>query len=153
MLTSLVHCRYFQDDVPCTSIFVRDFPADVTPEKLVEAFSRFGNVKRGTQGVNLKNQRGKDSFAFVEFEEAAAVQAAIEGQVLINGQQVCVLTLAETMHAFYIVIKYAHERLHAHPAESLGTSASACGVVASCGCHAFEVAWQNIGMERSLSGR
>ena len=81
--------RFFQDDVPCTSIFVRDFPPDVTPEKLEEAFSRFGTVKGGTRGISLKNQRGKDGIAFVEFEEAAAVQAAIEGQVIINGQQVC----------------------------------------------------------------
>lgn len=80
--------RFFQDDVPCTSIFVNNFPPDVTAEKLEEAFSRFGVVKGGAKGVNLKNQRGKDSFAFVEFEEAAAVQAAIEGQVLISGQQV-----------------------------------------------------------------
>lgn len=37
-------CSFFQDDVPCTSIFVREFPQDVTPEKLEEAFSRFGKV-------------------------------------------------------------------------------------------------------------
>lgn len=80
--------RYHAEDAPCTAVFVRDFPADVTPEKLEEAFTRFGAVKNGVKGVNLKTQRGKDSFAFVEFEEASAVPAAIEGQVLIGGQQV-----------------------------------------------------------------
>ncbi|KAK9810944.1 hypothetical protein WJX73_010835 [Symbiochloris irregularis] len=82
--------QYHAEDAPCTAVFVRDFPPDITAEKLEEAFTRFGTVKNGVKGVNLKTQRGKDSFAFVEFEEASAVPAAIEGQVLIGGQQLTV---------------------------------------------------------------
>ncbi|KAK9811534.1 hypothetical protein WJX72_005492 [[Myrmecia] bisecta] len=81
---------YFQEDVPCTSIFVRDLPADVTPEKLEAAFARFGTVKDGLRGISLKVQKGKDTFAFVEFTEAGAMQAAIDATVIIDGQKASV---------------------------------------------------------------
>ena len=78
----------YAEDVPTTSIFVRQLPAEVTREKLEEAFQRFGPIKGGLAGVDLRVQRGKDSFAFIEFEEAAARQAAMEGSVLVDGQKV-----------------------------------------------------------------
>ena len=79
--------RYFAEEAPITSVFVRDLPADITAEKIEEAFARFGAVRNGVRGVSLKFQKGKDNFAFVEFEEAAAMHAAIEGNVLIDGQK------------------------------------------------------------------
>ena len=78
----------FPEENLASSIFVRDLPEGITSEKMEEAFSRFGPVKNGVQGVNLKQQKGKEDFAFVEFEEAAAMQAAIEGQVIIDGKTV-----------------------------------------------------------------
>lgn len=71
-----------------TSIFVRDLPEGMTPEKLEAAFSRFGKVKGGAAGVNLKQQKGKEDFAFIEFEEAATMQAAIDAEVVIEGRKV-----------------------------------------------------------------
>ena len=68
-----------------TSIFVRQLPEGVTQEKLEEAFARFGSIKN----VSLRQQpKGKGDFAFVEFEEAAAMQAAIEAKVIIDGRTV-----------------------------------------------------------------
>ena len=82
----------FPEENLASSIFVRDLPEGITAEKMEEAFSRFGPIKNGVQGVNLKQQKGKEDFAFVEFEEAAAMQAAIEGQVIIDGKTVCLTT-------------------------------------------------------------
>ena len=73
-----------------TSIFVRQLPEGVTQEKLEEAFARFGSIKN----VSLRQQpKGKGDFAFVEFEEAAAMQAAIEAKVIIEGRTASVPTL------------------------------------------------------------
>jgi RNA recognition motif. (a.k.a. RRM, RBD, or RNP domain) len=53
---------------PCT---------EVTSEKLAEAFKAYGAV----QNVALKQQKGKDSFAFIDFDSNAAVLAAIAAEV------------------------------------------------------------------------
>lgn len=78
-------CRPLPDDTLTTSIFVRSLPEGVTQDKLEEAFARFGNIKT----VSLRQQpKGKADFAFVEFEEVAAMQAAIEAKVIIDGKTV-----------------------------------------------------------------
>ena len=64
---------------------MRSLPEGTTQEKLEEAFARFGNIKN----VSLKQQpKGKGDFAFVEFEEVAAMQAAIQAKVIIDGKTV-----------------------------------------------------------------
>lgn len=89
--TLLGSCRcYAREEAQGTGIFVRGLPPDITPEKLAETFKEFGALARGggLAAVNLKVQKGKESFAFVDFEDATAQRAAIAGPVLINGQQV-----------------------------------------------------------------
>ena len=82
-----------------TSIFVRQLPPEVTAEQIEQTFARFGPVKGGPRGVNIKGTKGRDIFAFVEFEEAGAMQAAMEGTVEMEGQRVrrelCGITCAD----------------------------------------------------------
>lgn len=70
-------------------MFVRNLPQDVTEEKLEAVFKELGAL-RGPKPINLKIQKGKESFAFVDFEDSAAQQAAITGPVFIDGHQVCI---------------------------------------------------------------
>lgn len=79
----LRYARYYVDEVPGLAIFVRDLPLDITPDKLGGAFAAFGPVRH----VNLKTQKGKDSFAFVTFEATEAASAAIERPPVIGGVQ------------------------------------------------------------------
>jgi hypothetical protein len=85
-----LHCRYFTRDEgpPGTSIFVRNLPESITAEKLAEIFAKFGAL-RGAQPVSLKKQKDKDIFAFVDFQEPSAQQAAIASPPTLDGQQVC----------------------------------------------------------------
>ena len=75
--------RYYVDEVPGLAIFVRELPLDITADKLGGAFAAFGPVRH----VNLKTQKGKDSFAFVTFESTEAASAAIEHPPVIGGVQ------------------------------------------------------------------
>ncbi|KAK9908269.1 hypothetical protein WJX75_005216 [Coccomyxa subellipsoidea] len=81
---------YSRDELPGTSVFVRNLPQDVTEEKLEAAFKDIGAL-RGPKPINLKIQKGKESFAFVDFEDSAAQQAAIAGPILVDGHQVTVV--------------------------------------------------------------
>lgn len=80
-----------------TSIFVRNLPDDITAEKLQEVFSEFGTIKNGLQGINLKQQKHRSGgasgsdFAFVDFEEQSAMQAAIAAKVVIDDKPVTVM--------------------------------------------------------------
>ena len=91
VMLHLLGSRYFTRDEgpPGTSIFVRNLPESVTTEKLAEVFGKFGAL-RGAAPISLRKQKEKDTFAFVDFQEPAAQQAAIAAQVTIDGQQVCV---------------------------------------------------------------
>ncbi len=71
---------------------MRNLPESVTTEKLVEVFGKYGAL-RGNQPVSLKKQKEKDTFAFVDFQEPAAQQAAIAGPVTLDGQQVCAVSI------------------------------------------------------------
>lgn len=66
---------------------MRGLNEGVNQEKLAEVFSQFGAL-RGSQPVSVKRQKDKDTFAFVDFQEPAAQQAAIAGPVTLDGQQV-----------------------------------------------------------------
>lgn len=72
-----------------SSVLVKELPADVTVEKLEEAFKGFGQVR--LNGIAIKEVKGKPSYAFVDFETVAAAQAALEAQVEIDGQSVNVV--------------------------------------------------------------
>jgi hypothetical protein len=64
---------------------VRGLPQDVTAEKLAQVFGAFGPLRGG---VNLKLQKGKEPFAFIDYEDGAAQKAAIAGPAMVGGQQV-----------------------------------------------------------------
>ncbi|CAK0784553.1 hypothetical protein CVIRNUC_007757 [Coccomyxa viridis] len=85
---------YFARDEgpPGTSIFVRNLPESVTTEALAEVFVKFGAL-RGAQPVSIKRskEKEKDTFAFVDFQEPAAQQAAIAGPATLDGQQLQVV--------------------------------------------------------------
>ncbi len=55
-------------------------------KKLEEAFARFGAIK--PKGIHITKRGYPGDYAFVEFEEVAAMQAALEATVLIDGKQV-----------------------------------------------------------------
>jgi RNA recognition motif-containing protein len=95
---------YSRDELPGTSVFVRNLPQDVTEEKLEAAFKDIGAL-RGPKPINLKIQKGKESFAFVDFEDSAAQQAAIAGPILVDGHQVRAF--------FFCHLHLSPRRLHA----------------------------------------
>ena len=73
---------------------MRNLPESVTIEALAEVFGKFGAL-RGAQPVSIKRskEKEKDTFAFVDFQEPAAQQAAIAGPVTLDGQQVLFIIL------------------------------------------------------------
>ena len=75
---------YASDEALSQSIFVKDLPTEITAARLAEEFGRFGPLKGGVRGVNLKAQKDKATFAFIEFESDTAARAAIAAQVFIH---------------------------------------------------------------------
>ena len=76
------------EEPPNTSIFVRGLPADVSNEGLEGAFNRYGTIRHGVGGVQIKGVKGRDAIAFVEFEEIESMQAAIKGTTELGGCRV-----------------------------------------------------------------
>jgi len=69
------------------SVYVKNLPMNITVPQLETELSKFGQVKAG--GVNVKNQKQGVCYAFVEFEEPAGAQSAIEASpVTIDGRSV-----------------------------------------------------------------
>ncbi|XP_019178699.1 PREDICTED: putative G3BP-like protein isoform X3 [Ipomoea nil] len=70
------------------SIYIKGLPLSATVSLLAEEFKKFGPIKDG--GIQVRSNRGF-CFGFVEFEEASAVQKAIEASpVAVGGRQVVV---------------------------------------------------------------
>ncbi|WOL00944.1 ras GTPase-activating protein-binding protein 1-like [Canna indica] len=72
------------------SIYVKNLPYDATPAQLEEEFKKHGSIK--TNGIQVRGSKMQGfCFGFVEFEEASAVQSAIEASpIKIGGRQVFV---------------------------------------------------------------
>nr|CAD1836558.1 unnamed protein product [Ananas comosus var. bracteatus] len=72
------------------SIYVKSLPLSATPAELEEEFKKFGTIKPG--GIQVRSNRVQGfCFGFVEFEEASAVQSAIEASpIMIGGRQALV---------------------------------------------------------------
>ncbi|XP_055831568.1 nuclear transport factor 2-like isoform X2 [Solanum dulcamara] len=72
------------------SIYIRGLPPTASVSLLADEFKRFGPIKNG--GIQVKNNRLQGfSYGFVEFEEASALQKAIEASpILIGGRQAVV---------------------------------------------------------------
>ncbi|PSC67396.1 G3BP isoform X1 [Micractinium conductrix] len=71
------------DEHPNASIFVRGIPTSVTMMQLVEMLSEYGRLRNN--GVILKTQKGRDSFAFIDFEESAPAQRLLHEGLSIEG--------------------------------------------------------------------
>ncbi|XP_062174286.1 nuclear transport factor 2-like [Alnus glutinosa] len=70
------------------SIYIKGLPVNATPSILENEFKKFGPIKSG--GIQVRSQKGF-CFGFVEFEDASAVQCAIEASpIAINGRQAVV---------------------------------------------------------------
>ncbi|RMZ54338.1 hypothetical protein APUTEX25_001496 [Auxenochlorella protothecoides] len=75
---------------PNPSVFIRDIPPAVKLEQLVEALTAFGPLR--PNGVKLKQQRGRDSYAFVDFVSPDASAAILSQGLELEGRAV---TIAE----------------------------------------------------------
>jgi len=80
-------CSPLESTGPNSTVFVKGIPEGMGEEGLEEAFARFGTIK--PKGVTIMRKGGPASdFAFVRFEEVAAMHAAVEASVLLNGNKV-----------------------------------------------------------------
>ena len=68
------------------SIFINNLPVNVTASQVGEEFKKFGAIK--PSGIQVKNRPGSESsFGFVEFEETASVQRAINASPIQIGDR------------------------------------------------------------------
>lgn len=70
------------------SVFVNHIPEGVEASRLLQVFSVFGNIRNGVKGIKVKSQRGKDTFAFIDFDSPAAVEKSVTSPPVIDGKQV-----------------------------------------------------------------
>ena len=77
-----------EDPTPITSVFVKGLSAEVTKEKIHDAFSQFGEIRNELQGISMRTSRGdRDPIAFVTFVQPESVPGAVAGPVYIDDQQ------------------------------------------------------------------
>lgn len=68
------------------SIYIKHLPVNVTPAQVEEEFKKFGAIK--PSGVQVRSKQGGFCYGFVEFEEVASVQTALQASpIIINGRQ------------------------------------------------------------------
>ena len=68
------------------SVFVSNLQPNITPAQVEAEFKKFGAIK--PSGVQVQSsQGGGASYAFIEFQEAASVQAAIQAAPIPMGQR------------------------------------------------------------------
>jgi len=79
----------FQDpEVDAHAIYVRNLPLNATPQQLEEEFKRFGTIKN--EGIQVRSNKIQGfCYGFVEFEDASAVQTAIEASPVVIGERQC----------------------------------------------------------------
>ncbi|KAM7270068.1 hypothetical protein ACFE04_029282 [Oxalis oulophora] len=77
-----------ENDVEGPSIYLKGLPDNVTISLVENEFKKFGTIR--SNGIQIRNQKGF-IFGFVEFEEATAVQNALEASpVILSGRRVVV---------------------------------------------------------------
>ena len=77
---------------PGCGIFIKNIFIDTTAEDLEREFSKFGIVLGGAKGINLKPPKlsHETKFAFIDFDEPASAQAALEATVELHGKVLAV---------------------------------------------------------------
>jgi hypothetical protein len=73
-------------------IFIKNIFIDTTVEDLEKEFGRFGVIRGGAKGINLKPPKlqHETKFAFIDFDEPAAATAALEAQIELHGKSLVV---------------------------------------------------------------
>ncbi|KAF5738991.1 putative Ras-GTPase-activating protein-binding protein [Tripterygium wilfordii] len=82
---------FSQDEGEPKSVYVRNLPSDVTAEEIEQEFKNFGKIK--PDGVFVRNRKDAIGvcYAFVEFEDLASIQNAIQASPIhLAGRQVYV---------------------------------------------------------------
>lgn len=74
------------DSHPNEGVFIRDIPPSVSLEMLAEVLSSFGPLSPGS--LSLKTQRGRDSYAFVDFMNPESAAACLAHGLEIGGRRV-----------------------------------------------------------------
>ncbi|KAL6899058.1 hypothetical protein ACP4OV_005716 [Aristida adscensionis] len=76
-----------EPEVDAHAIYVRNLPLNATETQLEDEFKKFGTIKQN--GIQVRSNKIQGfCYGFVEFEDAAAVQSAIEASpVTIGGRQ------------------------------------------------------------------
>ncbi|KAJ3697331.1 hypothetical protein LUZ61_001036 [Rhynchospora tenuis] len=69
------------------SIYVKNLPLNATPQQLEDEFKKYGAIRPG--GIQVRSHKAQGfCYGFVEFEEASAIQSAVEASpVTIDGRQ------------------------------------------------------------------
>ncbi|KAJ4814804.1 hypothetical protein LUZ62_027370 [Rhynchospora pubera] len=69
------------------SIYVKNLPVNATPQQLEDEFKKYGAIRPG--GIQVRSHKVQGfCYGFVEFEEASAIQSAVEASpVTIDGRQ------------------------------------------------------------------
>jgi len=77
---------------PGCGIFIKNIFIDTTVEDLEQEFSKFGVVRGGAKGINLKSPKlsHETKFAFIDFDDAASAQAALEARIELAGKELVV---------------------------------------------------------------
>jgi len=76
------------DPPPNEGVFIRDIPQSVTLEQLAEALSQYGPLATGT--LSLKFQSNRDSFAFVDYQNAEDAAECLAHGIELYGRRVTV---------------------------------------------------------------
>ena len=73
---------------PGCGIFIKNIFIESTVEDLEREFSKFGVVLGGAKGINLKAPKlsHETKFAFIDFDEPASAQAALEATIELHGK-------------------------------------------------------------------
>ncbi|CAN6242097.1 unnamed protein product [Urochloa humidicola] len=79
----------FQDpEVDAHAIYVRNLPLSATPQQLEDEFKQFGTIK--SEGIQVRSNKIQGfCYGFVEFEDASAVQTAIEASPVMIADRQC----------------------------------------------------------------
>eukprot|EP00210_Caulerpa_lentillifera_P008020 g7657.t1 len=71
------------------AVFIARLPFGIQPEEVVKAFSIFGPIVNGADGIQVRDGRN-GCYAFVTFESAASADAAIQNGAVLQGKRVFV---------------------------------------------------------------
>lgn len=85
-LEAVENGKHQEDEAEGYSVYIKGLPLNATPAQLEEEFKKYGPIKN--DGIQVRSNKQGFCFGFVEFEEASAVDKALEASpVMIGGRQ------------------------------------------------------------------